>query len=72
MDPSSRLVPDSNVGEASANIETVYVLATDLYRLWASVAAGSLENAQAIQQLIDAAPGLWSPTVLNADRHNSH
>ena len=72
MDPSSRPVPDGNVGEASANIETVYVLATDLYRLWTLVAAGSLKKAQAVQQLIDAAPGLWSPPALDADRHNSH
>ncbi len=72
MDPSSRPAPDSNVGEAADNIGAVHVLTTDLYRLWALVAAGSLKKAQAVQQLIDAAPGLWSPPALNADRHNSH
>ena len=72
MDPSSRPAPDSNVGDAAANIGAIQVLVTDLYRLWAFVAAGSLENAQAVQQLIDAAPGLWSPPALDADLHNSH
>ena len=71
IDPSSRPAPNSNVGEAAANIGAVYVLATDLYRLWALV-AGSLKKAQAVQQLIDAALGLWSPPALDADRHNSH
>ena len=72
MDSSSRPAPDSNVGEAADNIGAVHVLTTDLYRLWALVAAGSLKKTQAVQQLIDAAPGLWSPPALNADRHNSH
>ena len=72
MDPSSRPAPDSNVGEAADNIGAVHVLTTDLYRLWALVAAGSLKKAQAVQQLIDAVPGLWSPPALDADRHNSH
>lgn len=67
IDPSSRPAPDSNVGEAAENIGAVHVLTTDLYRLWALVAAGSLEKAQAVQQLIDAAPGLWSLPAPDAD-----
>ncbi len=60
MDPSSRPTPDSNVGEAAANIGAVHVLTTDLYRLWVLVATGKLEKAQAVQQLIGAEPGLWT------------
>ena len=60
IDPSSRTPPDSNVGESAANIGAVHVLATDLYRLWTLVATGRLERTQAVQQLIDATPGLWS------------
>lgn len=67
MDPSSRTPPDSNVGESAANIGAVHVLATDLYRLWTLVAAGRLEETQAVQQLIDATPGLWSPQELAPD-----
>ena len=60
IDPSSRTPPDSNVGESAANIGAVHVLATDLYKLWTLAATGRLEKAQAVQQLIDATPGLWS------------
>lgn len=67
MDPSSRLVPDSNVGEAAANIGAIHVLATDLYRLWALVATGSIEKAQAVRLLIGADPGRWSLPALDAD-----
>ena len=67
MDPSSRPAPDSNVSEAAENIGAVHVLTTDLYRLWVLVAAGNLKEAQAVQQLIDAAPGLWSLPAPDAD-----
>ena len=67
IDPSSRPVPDSNVGEAAENIGAVHVLTTDLYRLWALVATGSIEKAQAVQLLIGADPGRWSLPALDAD-----
>ena len=60
IDPSSRTPPDNNVGESVANIGAVHALTTDLYKLWTLVATGRLEKAQAVQQLIDATPGLWS------------
>ena len=59
IDPSSRTAPGNNVGESAAIIEAVHVLTTDLYKLWTLVATGRLEKAQAVQQLIDATPGLW-------------
>ena len=64
MDPSDRPAPDSSVGEKAADIGAVHVLATDLYKLWARVARGELSQELAAQQLIDAAPGLWSPGAL--------
>ena len=60
-DPSSRPLPGNDVGQKAADIGAVHVLAADLYRLWSLVQAGSLEQPQALQHLIDAAPGLWSP-----------
>ena len=60
-DPSARPSPGNDVGQRAADIGAVHVLAADLYRLWALVQAGSLEQAQALQHLIDAALGLWSP-----------
>lgn len=60
-DPSSRPLPGNDVGQRAADIGSVHVLAADLYGLWALVQAGSLEQPQALQHLIDAAPGLWSP-----------
>ena len=68
-DPSSRTPPDSNVGEAAANIGAVHVFATDLYKLWTLVATGRLEKAQAVQQLIGATPGLWSLSEQDAETH---
>ena len=59
-DPSSRPVPDRNVGEAAESIGAVHVLTTDLYRLWTLVVAGELQKAQAIQRLTNAVPGLWT------------
>lgn len=61
MDPSSRPAPDQNVREAAENIGAVHVLATDLYKQWALVAAGRLEAEGVIQSLVDAEPGLWIP-----------
>ena len=60
-DPSSRPRPGNDVGQKAADVGAVHILAADLYKLWALVQAGSLEQAQARQQLIDADPGLWSP-----------
>ena len=60
-DPSSRPPPGSDVGQKAADIGAAHILAADLYRLWALVQAGSLEQPQARQHLIDADPGLWSP-----------
>ena len=51
MDPSSRPAPNSNVGDTAENIGAVHVLTTDLYRLWALVATGSIEKAQAVRAI---------------------
>lgn len=61
MDPSSRPAPDQNVREAAENIGAVHVLAADLYKQWALVAAGKLEAEAVIQSLVGAEPGLWLP-----------
>ena len=61
MDPSSRPAPDQNVKDAAEAIGTVHVLASDLYRQWALVAAGSLDAETVIQSLVNADPGLWAP-----------
>ncbi len=68
MDPSSRPTPDQNVHEAAENIGAVHVLATDLYRQWALVAAGSLDAEVVVQSLMDAEPGLWTPPGADAGR----
>ena len=60
-DPSSRPPPGNDVGQRAADVGAVHILAVDLYKLWALVQAGSLEQPQARQHLIDADPGLWSP-----------
>ena len=62
MDPSSRPAPDQNVREAAENIGAVHVLATDLYRQWALVAAEEIEADAVVQSLVDAEPGLWVPS----------
>lgn len=67
MDPSNRPVPESTVGERAADIGAVHVLAIDLYRLWARVMRGELEDVRAVQQLLEAAPGLWSLDALHPD-----
>ncbi|MYA40528.1 MAG: hypothetical protein F4Z31_01880 [Gemmatimonadetes bacterium] len=63
VDPSGRPAPDNNVGESAANIEAVHVLTTDLFRLWALVQWGHIEQEGALQQLVGATPGLWSPAL---------
>ena len=60
MDPSSRPAPDQNVRDAAVTIEAVHVLATDLYRQWALVAADNLDAETVVQSLVDADPGLWT------------
>ena len=65
-DPSDRPPPDDNVNESAANIETVHVLTADLYRVWAMVEAGQAVADQLLQELIDASPGIWRPTMLGA------
>ena len=61
MEPSSRPAPDQNVKDAAEAIGTVHVLASDLYRQWALVAAGSLDAETGVQSLVNAEPGLWAP-----------
>ena len=61
MEPSSRPVPDRNVKAATEAIGTVHVLASDLYRQWVLVAAGSLDAETIVQSLKNADPGLWTP-----------
>ena len=61
MDPSSRPVPDQNVKDAAELIGTVHVLASDLYRQWSLVSAGSLDRETVIKSLMNAHPGLWTP-----------
>ena len=63
MDPSSRPAPDRNVQDAAANVGAVHVLASDLYRKWTLVAAGSLDKETVVQSLVNADPGLWTPPV---------
>ena len=61
IDPSSRPAPDQNVKDAAEAIGAVHVLASDLYRQWALVAAGCLDAETVIQSLVNADPGLWTP-----------
>ena len=63
MEPSSRTAPDQNVKGAAEAIGAVHVLAPDLYRNWALVAAGSLDAETVIQSLVNADPGLWTPRI---------
>ena len=66
MDPSSRPTPDQNVKNAAETIGAVHVLVPDLYRQWALVAAGNLDSESVVQNLVNAAPGLWTPTSLGS------
>ena len=66
-DPSTRPAPDQNVKDAAVAVDAVHVLATDLYRQWALVATGSLDNETVVQSLVNADPGLWSPPVSGSD-----
>ena len=63
LEPSFRPAPDQNVGGAAEAIGAVHVLVSDLYRHWALVAAGSLDAEIALQSLVEASPGLWTPPV---------
>ena len=65
--PSSRPATDPNVHDAAEAIGAVHALTTDLYRLWALVAAGSLDAEIVVQGLISADPGVWSPPVSGFD-----
>ena len=60
-DPSSRPAPDQNVMEFAEAIDTVHVLASDLYRQWVLVTVSSLDAETVIKSLVDAEPGLWTP-----------
>ena len=64
MEPSSRPAPDQNVKDAAETVDALYVLASDIYRQWALVAAGSLEAETVIQSLVNADPGLWTPPAI--------
>ena len=66
MDPSSRPAPDQNVRDAAEAIGAVHVLAPDLYRQWALVAAGGLDAETVVQSLVTADPGLWKPPALGS------
>ena len=61
MEPSSRPAPDQNVKDVAESVGTVHVLASNLYRQWALVAAGGLDRETVIQSLVNAEPGLWIP-----------
>ena len=61
MDPSSRPIPGRNVDDAANYIGSVHVLASDLYRRWALVAAGDLDAESVVESLMNADPGLWIP-----------
>ena len=63
MDPSVRPAPDENVRNQAETIDAVHVLASDLCRQWLLVAAGSLDAEIALQSLVEASPGLWTPPV---------
>ena len=66
-DPSSRPPPSNDVDQTSTLIGAVHVQVADLYRLWALVQAGDIEQSRAARYLIDAAPGLWPLPTLNAE-----
>ena len=66
-EPSSRPAPDQNVKDAAENIGAVHVLASDLYRQWALVAAGNLDSGTVFESLANADPGLWTPPAPVSD-----
>ena len=66
-EPSSRPVPNQNVKDAAEKIGTVHVLASDLYRQWALVAAGNLDSETVFESLANADPGLWTPPAPVSD-----
>lgn len=61
-DPSSRPAPGVQVAQSAESIGAVHVLASDLYRLWAQVASGALQDSDAVERLVSASPGCWEPT----------
>ena len=61
-EPSSRPAPDQNVKDAAETVGALHVLASDIYRQWALVGAGILEASAVVQSLVNADPGLWTPT----------
>ncbi len=67
MEPSVRRAPEGSVGECAAIIDAVHLLTTDLYGLWARVKRDELQQERAVQQLLDAAPGLWSLDAQDPD-----
>ena len=68
-DPSTRTAPDANVDEAAAIAGAVYALTTDLYLLWVADAENHPDCSSAVQELIEAEPGLWRlPRELASDQ----
>jgi hypothetical protein len=60
-DPSSRPVPDKNVGDAAENIGATHILSTDLYLQWSRVKRDECASEDLVRQLVGADPGLWHP-----------
>ena len=67
IDPSDRPAPDPNVKDVAELVGAVHVLAADLYRQWALVAAGRLDAETVIQSLVSADTGLWTPPASGSD-----
>lgn len=61
-DPSSRPAPGVQVAQSAESIGAVHMLASDLYRLWAQVVSGALQDSDAVERLMSASPGCWEPT----------
>ena len=62
-EPSSRPAPDKNVKDTAAIGGIVHALGPDLYWQWTLVAAGSLDADTVVQSLVNAEPGLWTPST---------
>ncbi|MCY3693991.1 MAG: hypothetical protein OXG77_02125 [Chloroflexi bacterium] len=56
-DPSARPAPDRNVEDTAKIIGAVYLLTTDLFRLWVQLEEGSLAASTLIRRLMDEKPG---------------
>ena len=63
MEPSSRPAPDQNVKDTAVAGGFVHALGSDLYRQWVLVAAGSLDAETVVRSLVNADPGLWTPSA---------